>query len=97
MSGTMWQALARYLGSNTTAFPSEEAETIFIAETNDWRAIVVHEQGSNVEIEKVTEALHRGIKGRRLPDPLFLTQSRTYPRHYLGLKTLTPSSSVAAR
>jgi hypothetical protein len=63
----MWQALARHLGSNTTASPGEEGETIFIAETNDWRAIVVHEQGSNVEIEKVTEASHRGIKGRRLP------------------------------
>jgi hypothetical protein len=31
----MWQALAGYLGSNTTASPGEEGETIFIAE-NDW-------------------------------------------------------------
>jgi hypothetical protein len=32
----MWQALARYLGSNTTASPAEEGETIFIAEMNDF-------------------------------------------------------------
>jgi hypothetical protein len=32
----MWQALAGYLGSNTTASPDEEGETIFIAERNDW-------------------------------------------------------------
>ena len=35
----MWQALAGYLGSNATASPSEEGETIFIAETNDWRRL----------------------------------------------------------
>jgi hypothetical protein len=31
----MWQALAGYLGSNTTASRDEEGETVFIAETND--------------------------------------------------------------
>ena len=36
MPRTMWQALAGYLGSNTTASPGEEGKTIFIAETNDW-------------------------------------------------------------
>jgi len=35
----MRQALAGYLGSNATASPSEEGETIFIAETNDWRRL----------------------------------------------------------
>jgi hypothetical protein len=30
MPRTMWQALAGYLGSNTTASPGEEGETIFI-------------------------------------------------------------------
>ena len=39
MPRTMWQALAGYLGSNATASPSEEGETIFIAETNDWRRL----------------------------------------------------------
>jgi hypothetical protein len=36
MPGTMWQALAGHLGSNTTASPGEEGETIFITETYDW-------------------------------------------------------------
>ena len=36
MPGTMWQALAGYLGSGTTAFPGKEGETIFLAETYDW-------------------------------------------------------------
>ena len=36
MPGTMWQALAGYLGSNTTVSPGEEGETIFLAETHDW-------------------------------------------------------------
>ena len=36
MLGTMWQALAGYLGSNTTAPPDKEGETIFLAETYDW-------------------------------------------------------------
>jgi hypothetical protein len=31
----MWQALAGYLGSNTTAFPQEKGEANFIAETKD--------------------------------------------------------------
>jgi hypothetical protein len=31
----MWQALAGYLGSNTTAPPGKEGKTIFLAETND--------------------------------------------------------------
>lgn len=34
MPRTMWQALAGYLGSNTTASPGEEGEKIF--KTNDW-------------------------------------------------------------
>jgi len=40
----MWQALARYLGSSTTASSREEAETIIIAEMNDGGAMWVHEQ-----------------------------------------------------
>lgn len=36
MPRTMWQALAGYLGSNTTASPGEEGKTIFIAEMRDW-------------------------------------------------------------
>jgi hypothetical protein len=35
MPGTMWQGLAGYLGSNTTASPGAEGETIFLAETYD--------------------------------------------------------------
>ncbi len=49
------QVLAEYLGSDTTAFPSEEAKTIFIAETKERGAIEVHDQidvgGSDVGYE----------------------------------------------
>jgi len=35
----MWQALARYLGSNATVSPGESGETVFIAEASDWDSI----------------------------------------------------------
>jgi hypothetical protein len=40
----MWQALAGYLGSNTTASPGAEGETLFLAETYDRARIRVYEQ-----------------------------------------------------
>jgi hypothetical protein len=39
MPRTMWQALARYLGSNATVSPGESGETVFIAEASDWDSI----------------------------------------------------------
>jgi hypothetical protein len=39
MPWTMWQALARYLGSNATVSPGESGETVFIAEASDWDSI----------------------------------------------------------
>ena len=39
MPGTMWQALAGYLGSNATVSPGESGETVFIAEASDCDSI----------------------------------------------------------
>ena len=80
MPRTMSQALAGYLGSNTTASPGGEGETIFIAETNDWgrqgftSKLILEALTWAMKIkeliEKATEALHGAIKGERRPRPI---------------------------